>query len=195
MRPRLTPTEIVLKDLPPEGRDFRFTRESGELNSKLEDLVGSNPYEVTFKILPMGNVYVVRGDIRTAMDLQCSLCGGDFKFKVNQPINELIVPQKPLGKGDSQVRSNHAHELAEGGPDYILLEGEVFDAGEYIHEAVALAEPIRPVGKPDCDPLCGDEAKPVVERPWLSYGNKSEKPGEGIRANPFQVLEKMKLKG
>lgn len=194
MRPRLTPTEIVLKDLPLEGRDFRFTRESAELNPKLEDLVGSNAYEVAFRITPVGNAYEMRGEIRTVMDLQCSLCGGDFKYKVNQPINELIVPQKPLGKGDSQARSNHAHELSDSGPDYILLESEVFDAGEYIHEMVALAEPIRPLGKPDCDPNC-DEAKPVVERPWLSYGNKSEKPGEGIRANPFQVLEKMKLKG
>jgi uncharacterized protein len=194
MRPRLTPTEIILKDLPPDGRDFRFTNESGELNSKLEDLLGKNPYEATFKIMPMGNTFEMRGEIKTAMDLQCSLCGGDFKYKVNQPIYELIVPQKPLEKGDSQVRSNHAHELRIDGPDYILLESEVFDAGEYVHEAVALAEPLRPLGKPDCDPNC-DEAKPIVDRPWLSYGNKDDKPGEGIRANPFQVLEKLKLKG
>ncbi len=193
MRARLTPTEIVLKDLPPEGREFAFTRESGELNSKLEDLIGQNPYDVRFRITPMGNAFDLRGEIKTAMDLQCSQCGGDFKFKVNQPVHELIVPQKPMAKGDQQVRSNHAHELSESGPDYILLESEVFDAGEYIHEAVALTEPIRPLGKPDCDPNC-DETKPIVERPWLSYGDKADKAGEGIRSNPFQVLEKMKLK-
>jgi uncharacterized protein len=193
MKPRLTPTQILLKDLAPEGQEFVYNRETGELTPILADLIGpKNPYDVRLKLTPMGNAYELRGDIRTTLDLQCSECGGDFKYKVSQPVYELIVPQKTLGKGDSQARTNHAHEMTENGPNYILLETEIFNIGEYVHEAVALAEPIRPVGKPDCDPQCGEEK---IERPWLTYGDKSEKPGDGIRANPFAVLEKMKLKG
>lgn len=194
MKARKTPTEIALKDLAPDGTEFVYTLETGELTPILTDLIHKNPYEVRLKLTPMGNAYGLQGEIKTTLDLQCSDCGGDFKYQVNTPVNELIVPQKPMAKGDQQIRANHAHELTENGPNYILLEDEVFNIGEYVHEAVALAEPIRPVGKPDCDPNCGELLK-QLDRPWLTIGAKNEKPGEGIRANPFQVLEKMKLKG
>ena len=193
MKARKTPTEIALKDLPPDGTEFNYTPETGEMTSILSDLIQKNSYDIRLRLTPMGNAYGLKGEIKTALDLQCSDCGGEFKLKINTLVNELIVPQKPLAKGDQQSRANHAHELTEGGPNYILLENEVFNIGEYVHEAIALAEPIRPVGKPDCDPNCG-ELLTQLNRPWLTIGAKDEKSGEGIRANPFQVLEKMKLK-
>src|SRR5687768_15042658 len=117
MKARLNPTQIVLKDLPSDGRDFVYTRESGELNATLADLIADNPYEVRVKLTPMGNAYDLRDELTTDLNLLCSLCASDFKFPVKQQMHELIVPQKPLNKGDQQVRSNHAHELSEGGPD------------------------------------------------------------------------------
>jgi hypothetical protein len=64
--------------------------------------------------------------------------------------------------------------------------------GEYLHEMVALAEPMRPLGKPDCDQDCENLAG-RERRPWLSYGG--ERDGKSVMPNPFQILEKIKLKG
>lgn len=192
MKPRATPTEILLNDLPPEGREFTYTRETGELSDTLEELIGPNPYRVHFKITPMGNTFDLRGEIDTGLDLQCSLCAMDFKLPVKQALHELIVVQKPLAKGDIQGRANHAHEWADSGPDYILLDNDEFKAAEYIHEVIALAEPMRPLCAPESPEGCSN-AKERPERTWLSYG--AEKAGEGIRSNPFSVLEKMKIKG
>jgi uncharacterized metal-binding protein YceD (DUF177 family) len=191
MKLRLNPTQIVLHDLPPDGREFIFTRESGELNEHLEDLIGSNPYSVKIKITPMGNTFDVRGELETKMDLQCSLCAIDFKHAIKQQVHELIVIEKPMGKKEHQVRANHAHELAHGGPDYIQLPNDVFDVGAYVHEAIGLAEPIRPLGKPDCDVKC-ENLSEKPQRSWLSFGQ--EQAEQAVRAKPFQVLEKMKLK-
>ncbi len=190
MKPRKSPTEIQLKDLPAEGRDYEYTRESGELNSALEDLIGNNPYAVSFKITPLGNTFDLRGTVKTGLNLQCALCAIDFKFPVEQKLHEMLVVQKPMEKGDQLTKANHAHEWENQGPDYILLDSDLFRVGDYIHELVGLAEPIRPLGKPDCDANCENMSEPVKK--WLGYG--SEKATDPIKSNPFQVLEKIKLK-
>src|SRR5665213_2123546 len=154
MKPRLSPIEINLKDLPAEGREFTYTEKSEELNEALADLIGKNPYEVTFTITPMGNTFDLKGILKTNMDLQCSLCAIDMKHPISVKLHELLIVQKPLAKGDQLTKTNHAHEWESGGPDYILLESDMFVVADYIHEAIGLAEPTRPLGKPNCDLSC-----------------------------------------
>lgn len=185
----LTPTEINLKELPDEGRDFAYSDKTKELSAALKDLIGANPYEVSFHISPMGNTFDLKGTIKAQMDLQCSLCAMDLKFPVSLNLHELLVVQRPLEKGDHQSKSNHAHEWEKGGPDYILLDSDQFRVADYIHEAIGLAEPIRPLGKPDCDLSC-ENIPEAVKKYVIDEAAK----GESIRTNPFQVLEKMKLK-
>lgn len=190
---RLNPLHINLKELPPEGQEFTYSRQSGELNGILKDVVGDNLYIASVTITPMGNTFDLRGSFQSKMDLQCSLCAMDFKHAVDLKLHEMIVVMKKqaLGKGDQQTKTNHAHEWEAQGPDYIILDSDTFHIGEYLHEMVALAEPLRPLGKPDCDENC-DNLSGRAQRPWLSYG---EGAGESVKANPFQVLEKFKLKG
>lgn len=190
MKTRANPTEITLKDLPLEGREFTYTRESGELNQALSDLISSHPYRVNFRLTPVGNAYSLQGSMETEMELQCSKCASDFIFPVKQKLNELIVVEKPMHKGDHQTRANHVHELQDSGPDYLMLDSEVFKVADYIHEAVALAEPIRPLCAPEKPEGCGYSGEPI-RREWLSFGEEEAK---SIRTNPFQVLEKIKLK-
>lgn len=192
MKLRLNPTEIVLKDLPAEGRDYDFSNESGELNEALKDLIGSNPYQLHFHLQPMGNTFDLRGTLSTKMDLECATCGNAFQLPLNLKLHEFILIEKALGKGDQTTKSNHAHEWENGGPDYIVLPSDLFNVAEYAHEAVGLAEPIRPLCAPELPEGCAHKGE-RPQRAWLSY-DADEKTGTPIRANPFQVLEKMKLK-
>lgn len=190
MKMRLTPIEINLRDLPPEGRTFTYTRETGEMNKALEDLIEDRDYQVQLEIMPAGNSFNLHGTVKTAMGLQCSLCALDFSHPVNLKLNELLVPQKPMAKGDHMAKANHAHEWESEGPDYILMENDIFKAAEYVHEMIALTEPIRPLGKPDCDLGCEN-----ITEPMRKYLAKAADAGEkGVNSSPFRVLEKMKLK-
>jgi len=191
MKNRANPTEIVLKDLPLDGRQFTYTRETGELNEALKDLIQDNNFEVRFNILPVGNAYSLKGEVKTGMDLQCSKCATDLSIPIKAKLNELIVVEKPMSKGDQLVRANHAHELQDSGPDYLMLENESFKVADYIHEVIGLAEPIQPVCPPENARECADALK-NIQRDWLSVGDSA---GQSIKANPFQILEKMKLKG
>jgi uncharacterized metal-binding protein YceD (DUF177 family) len=190
MKARLSPLEIALKELPPEGREFNYTRETGELTEALKDLVGSNDYKVNFLLTPVGNAYNLKGTLETSLDQECSLCAIDFKFPIRQDLHEVLVVQKPLNKGDQQTKANHAHEWAASGPDYIILDSETFTVADYIHEAIALAEPIRPLGKPNCDITCENLTEPMKK--WIVQPGAS--PPDPIKTNPFLVLEKIKLK-
>lgn len=187
---RHSPLHINLKELPPEGEEFSYSAKTGELTPALKELLGANEYTVSFKLTPMGNTFDLRGSISTSLNLECSLCAIDFKFPVAVKLHELIVINKPMAKGDQQTRANHAHEWESSGPDYILLESTGFDVAAYIHEMIALAEPTRPLGKPDCDVAC-ENLTPEVKAAWKTPGSDEAL----AKANPFKVLEKIKLKG
>lgn len=191
MKAQISPVRISLKDLPKEGRDFNYTSESGELTAALKELIGSNPYEVNLHLAPIGNAFDLKGTLKASMDLQCAKCAGDFKFKINQALNEVVVLQAPLAKGDFQTKANHAHEWSGDGPDYLILENDMFNVAEYIHEVIALAEPLQPIGTTDPSHTC-ESLQDQIKRSWLTIGENAQ---EGtIKANPFQVLEKIKLK-
>jgi uncharacterized protein len=190
MKNRLMPTQVHLKDLPPEGREFIYTRESGELNEQLRDLLAANDFRVSFHLTPVGNAFNLRGELLAQMDMQCALCAIDLKFPVKQKLHELLVVQKPMSKGDQLTKANHAHEWEAEGPDYILLESETFMVGDYIHEVIGLAVPIRPLGRPECDLNCENLSPQVKE--WLIPADQEVH--DPVKANPFQILEKFKLK-
>lgn len=191
MKARINPVEIHLKDLPVEGRDFVYSRETGELNESMKDVVQGNDYQVRFRLLPVGNAYSLQGEVSTSFNLQCSKCASELNVPVKLKMNELIVVEKPMAKGDHQGRANHVHELQDTGPDYIMLPNDFFRVPDYVHEMVALAEPTQPLCPPENAAAC-TSALEKIQRDWLSIG---EGAGQAIKANPFQILEKMKLKG
>lgn len=70
-----------------------------------------------------------------------------------------------------------------------MLDNEAFDVAEYLHEMIALAEPIRPLGTPDCETSCPERDK-MIPRDWLTIGNISEKMEN---TNPFASLKDLKI--
>lgn len=190
MKKRLNPTQILLKELPPEGREYEYSRESGELTDDLKELIDDNDYSIRLTVRPIGNAYDLQGELKTSLDLQCSLCAIDFKFPVNQKFHEVLVIETPLDKGDQHTKANHSSEWDPNQPEGIYLESPILNVGEFVHEMVAIAEPMRPLGRPGCEEAC-ENRKDGVQRDWLSLDAKDSK---SIRNQPFAVLEKMKLK-
>ena len=192
MKTRKDSTQIVLRELPADGRNFEFTRESGELNLFLQDLIGANPYSVKFHLQPMGNTFDLRGRLTARFTLECAVCGNELAQDVSRPLHEFILIEPGLGKGDHVGKANHAHEWEDGGPDYTVLENDAFNVAEFTHEALALAEPTRPLCAPETPGGCGHRDE-LPKRSWLSYDGE-DAPEADVRSHPFQILEKLKLK-
>lgn len=194
MKRRILPVRIVLSELPPEGRDFVYDREGGELNKALMDLIGLNPYRISFHVKPMGNVYLMEGTVDTELDLLCSRCGVDFKQKIQERLSEILVVQdSPLGRGDSTSRVNHTSDLNESQKEATTLDSPHFDVGEFFHEIIALAEPIQPLGGSDCDKSC-ENLEMAYAQGWLTRPGTQPEEDENFDKNkPFAGLKGLKL--
>ena len=187
-QPRLHPVHIRLNDLPPEGKTFEYSRESGELNSTLAEFIGQNPYTIRFEIHPIGNAFELRGTASTKMDLACSLCGIDFKQDIQEKLHEVIVIQEELPRVGHEARVNHTTELEATGPSYLEIPSPDLNVAEYIHEIIGLAVPLKPLGKKDCETSC-ENADELVRQGLLIREQDAEK----TKNSPFGVLKDLKL--
>lgn len=144
------PTDISLKEIPPEGRDFYYTNETGELSQGLKDLIQSNPYQVELHLRPLGNAFEITGKIRTQMDLLCSRCGREIQHPISDDFRELIMVE------DERPRGGHAghtggHLLSEG-PYCNFIPSPYLNVIDFIHEHVAASEPyIIECRRGDCE--------------------------------------------
>lgn len=181
--------KINLSEIPAEGRNFDFSRETGEFNQVLADLIQDRPYDVAFTIKPIGNAYELRGTFKTRIPELCSRCGWDLELPLHQNFNEILMRDEPEYRKAHSVHGNQSIDFLAQGPDVTYYQGEVFDAGAFVHEAIALSEPFYPsCGLEDCEHL--EEAENKRKEIEAEYRRvEAEKAGHPA----FSVLEKLKL--
>lgn len=185
--------KINLNEIPAEGKDFVFTTKTGELNELLSDLIGGLEFSTQFTILPMTQpgAYELRGFVKTTLPEDCSRCGLDFKFPVHERINHLLMSavSTDLPRDGFMQKANHFSDLTYDGPEITEFTGHHFEAGEFIHELIALAEPFNPA--PDMDKhgkcqQCGLKMEQIQSK--YSQGEAPD-----LKTNPFQQLKGLKL--
>ncbi len=195
-RAQLSPAIIDLREVPREGSQYSYSQESGELTSAFADIIGSNPYTVDLRINPVGNAYEVSGQVKTSLNLLCSRCGIDFKYPVSESFREILLVTEKMPRQGKEARVNHSSELDPAGPNVTLLEDETFKVGDFVREIIGLAEPVQPLGKPDCDVDCENlqeaYAKGWLTRPGQEVEGAEDEVGPG-RNSPFKVLKGVKL--
>ncbi len=181
--------KINLTEIPAEGRKFDFSRETGELNEALADLIQDRAYDVAFTIKPIGNAFELKGQFKTRLPEVCSRCGWDLELPMEQKFNEILMKDEPEYRKAHSVHGNQSVDFLAQGPDVTYYQGETFDAGNFIHEAIALSEPFYPsCGVEDCEHL--EEAKRKQQELRAEFERAEEKKG-GHPA--FSVLESLKL--
>ena len=86
--------KIKLTDIPQEGKKFTWSKESGELNKVLLDLIDDSKYEVEFYIHPLNHRdFQLSGRVQTELPEQCSHCGDDFQFAISEKFSAIITPK------------------------------------------------------------------------------------------------------
>lgn len=146
--------KIRLAEIPEEGRHFSFTRETGELNSALNDLVSKAAYKVDLTIRPLGNAFEMTGKVVTSMEEICSLCGWDLNLPLNKTFKEVLLEEPDVDRETHHVHGNQSVDFLNDDSSMANYKDGLFDAGEFIHELVAISEPLYPAcGDPDCEHL------------------------------------------
>ena len=94
---------INLSDIPEEGKTFQFTRQTGELNKVLQDILGSSEYLIEFIIRPLDTHYEVQGTAQVHWFDVCSKCGTEMNMKTERKIREILTEELELDRITSLV--------------------------------------------------------------------------------------------
>lgn len=148
--------KINLAIIPEHGQTWLVNKNTAELNEALRDLIGPAQYQAEFTIRPLqaSATYELRGTIKTELPEQCSRCGLDFKMPVDTKFNHLLMPSVDTPRDAKFSKTNHFSDLNDSGLEVAEYVGESFDASEFFHEIVALAEPFSPAPKEDKEGNC-----------------------------------------
>ncbi len=180
---------INLLEIPAEGKLYICNQNTGDLNADLQDLIGKTPYQTEFTIRPLqAGTFELTGFIKTSLAEDCSRCGIDFDLAVDQKIKELLIPEQQLERTSKFAKANHVSDMHNEGPSVYEYQGHHFNAGEYFHEVIALAEPYTPAPACTSDGNCSLCKKPVSDEKF-SY----EDPGFEEPTSPFASLKNIKL--
>lgn len=167
--------QIDLTNLPSQGFHISYDQSFKELHEKLKPLVGENKYQIKISIRPLSSsTYSISGSIQTQLNLLCSRCACDFKESIHKHFEEKIILQKTPERIDKTTRNNHFSELLNT-DDFTVIHKPLFNVGDFLHELIAVEEPLRPLGKKECD------------NPLFLCENLEKMKGEIKRKNQCQV--------
>ena len=177
--------KIRLNEIPEEGRNYTFNRQTAELNSVLQDLVKNNPYSINLDIRPLNTKdFTITGSVVTKTPEQCSRCAEDFDFVVNKQIHEILIPNQESDRTGKYAKTSSTLVTSDSNETNVSVSEyskQQFDLGEFVHEAIALEVPFNP--------YCVNCEKQNNAKPFIY----DEKMGEEVKPNPFQALKGIKL--
>ncbi len=181
---------INLQEIPAEGKTWKFDRKTAELNDFLSPLIGKQEYFADLHILPLSSnsgAYEVRSSIKTQLKEQCSRCGDDFNYQLNEKFQNILMPSLDTPRDAKFAKPNHFSDLHEEGPDVVEYEGNTLNVGEFFYELVALAEPTIPMPPADEKGNCSI-CKKTFKDQAVSYDSGAIEP-----VHPFASLKGLKL--
>lgn len=174
---------IRLNEIPEDGREYTFNRQTAELNEVLKDLIVANPYDIQLSIRPLNTKdFELLGKLNTSCPSQCSICAEDFDLAIDSNLREILIPNQELDRTGKYAKSSTPiSETEDESYSVSHYSKQQYDLGEYLHEAIALEIPFKP--------LCATCSKTDSEQIFIY----DEKMGEVEKPNPFQALKGIKL--
>jgi uncharacterized protein len=186
---------IKLSEIPDEGRSYAWNSKTGEVNKVLSDLIQKNSYEVDFTIRPINSKdFELVGRIVAQAPEVCSRCGVDILFPVQVSFREILIPPQPTERLGHYARVNHVSEIHDDGPSSTEYgHNQIFDIGEYLHEAVALNIPTTPIPSSEAEGRCAECREIFKDKPFVYDEGFGEPLLSEVKPNPFDVLKNLKL--
>lgn len=148
--------KINLSIIPDDGQTWLVNNNTAELNEALRDLIGANKYKIEFTIRPLAasSTFELRGTAITELPEECSRCGLDFRMPIDLKFNHLLMPSVSTPRDAKFSKTNHFSDLHDTGLEIAEYYGETFNADEFFHELIALAEPFTPAPPEDKSGKC-----------------------------------------
>ena len=151
-----------------EVRKGRFPlAQMARLSDALRDTSGDASYECRFSMNAVHGVAVAAGVVESELHLLCQRCMKPMRLPVRHTLNVAFVESD--------------REAEDVGDDFdpVIVEDQIVSIRDLVEDELILALPLVPMHE-SCDG--GDN----------NIEGQPPAPEEGVRENPFQVLEKLK---
>ena len=170
---------IHLNEISKDGESFSFSSRDQKMASALTDLLGNQKFNANVYIQPLGDAFDIVGKIETKLPLTCSFCAEEFLMDITANLREVAIV-----KTKAKI-SFSGHHLEDA--DYRELTSFDYDAAEFLHELVALNQPIQPRCSDKCKGLCPSCGINRNNETCCCTEQKNDKP------SAFSVLKNLKL--
>jgi uncharacterized protein len=134
----------LLKDDVGAIRRYEFSEPPYEIDRGVE---AAEPVVGEIKLMRTNRGIVADARILTRVRQQCSRCLDDLTTQISARFSEEYFPTVDLRTGQPIARP-------EGGDGFMLTEAHELDIAEPVRQAVLLAQPMKPLCRPDCRGLC-----------------------------------------
>jgi uncharacterized protein len=122
-----------------------FTQEFVPIKTELTEVVFVDPVNFDINLENTGSGIRVKGEIKSAIKLECSRCLTEFKLPVIWAIDDIFYTGTPLEEEGYAVKD------------------EKIDLGPPTEEQFVLSIPIKPLCDEACEGICPTCGKPIDE--------------------------------
>lgn len=140
--------EIYLADLHSEvGKEFIFEE---EFIPHYEDFIFLTPIHLKLRIINLGREVLIKGSLKTKIQLLCSRCLKEFPYELNIKIQEIYLWDVPIQRN---ISPGDIIELKDEDFKFVLERESLF-LDPLVEDIIRLNIPVKPLCRPDCKGLC-----------------------------------------
>ena len=139
---------IRLSDVPAEGLSLEFQCDPALLDPLGEGVSLVEPVEVSLRITPQDDRYVIEGTVRGTVRIECDRCVTPVTLAVNAPCAVDAIPAPP------GIDTGERGGLVLGELDVTFVPDALLNVQDLVREQLLLQVPMRVLCRDDCAGLC-----------------------------------------
>jgi len=139
--------KINIKDLVSELTEYSFDVPVLEFDFSQEEALLKEKVHVEVKVEKMRKDILLRGNINTHLELECSRCLKRFLYPVNENFQTIFQPFSPR-------TTEEEIELVKEDLDVAFYKEDIIDLTEIVREQILLSIPMIPFCDQSCLGLC-----------------------------------------
>jgi uncharacterized protein len=164
--------------IPQDGISRHFSSTGSALGIVDTDLSVTQPVEIDCQLHKVDQEVLVRGQVRSAVQLTCSRCAEEFVQPLCLTVEAVYLPMQAIS-------SERAQELEAGETDVYGYTEALVDLAEMVRDKLLLSVPLQPHCTVACKGLCPSCG---VNRNTISCQCAEEKLG-----SPFESLKGLRF--
>jgi len=140
--------KINIKDITAEISELIFTVPASYFTFSPDEAIIRKDIQVKAKVEKVGREILIRGSVKTQLELECSRCLTHFLYSVAENFQTIFQPFSASRVSEEEV------ELAKEDLDIEFYKDDIIDLTNIVRDQILLSIPMIPICETQCQGLC-----------------------------------------